>query len=40
VKSSLGDACEKVAAAAGGNFRMLVEDGQTISKMYARSPVM
>jgi hypothetical protein len=40
VKSSLGDACEKVAAAAGENFRMLVEDGQTISKMYARSPVL
>ena len=36
VKSPLVDACEKVAACAGGELRVLVEDRQTISEMYAR----
>jgi hypothetical protein len=41
VKSPLVDACEKVAAGAGGTSGMLVEDRQAISERYARSlPVL
>jgi hypothetical protein len=39
LKSAFVDACAKVAAGAGGNSGMLVEDRQAISERYAKSPV-